>query len=259
MRAYVVTDIEGAAGVSRWEQGGRDGDTPAKQAAMRLLTAEVNACVDGILDAVPGAEVVIWDGHGNGAIVFEDLHPRARLIARGPISAPYLLDRGFDALYFVGQHAMAGTPGATLCHTYSSKTVEYFRLNGVPMGEFGCRAAMAGELGIPTVFVSGDDKAVAEAKALLPGIVGVAVKEGLGLELALHLPVVEARARIREGAAEAIRRAGEIPPVMVAPPYELEVRYLAGQAAPPRLAGNARLVDDRTVVYSAPHTWELPI
>lgn len=259
MRAYILTDIEGAAGVNRWEQGGRDGDSPMKQAAMRLLTAEVNACVDGILDAASGAEVVVWDGHGNGAIVYEELHPRARLIARGPIAAPYLLDRGFDALYFVGQHAMAGTPDATLCHTYSSKTIEHFRLNGTPMGELGCRAAMAGELGIPTVFVSGDDKAVAEAKALVPEVVGVAVKEGLGLELALHLSPVEARARILEGAAEATRRAGAIPPVRVVPPFELEVRYLVGQSAPLRLPGNARLLDGRTVLYSAAHTWELPI
>ncbi len=259
MRAYILTDIEGVAGVNRWEQGGRDGDSPAKHAAMRLLTAEVNACVDGILDAAADAEVVVWDGHGNGAIVYEDLHPRARLIARAPIAAPYLLDRGFDALYFVGQHAMAGTPGATLCHTYSSKTIEYFRLNGVPMGEFGCRAAMAGELGIPTVFVSGDDKAVAEARALVPEIAGVAVKEGLGPELALHLSAAEARARIREGAAEATRRAGTIRPVLVAPPYVLEVRYLVGQEAPLRLPGNARALDSRTVVYSAAHTWELPM
>ncbi len=259
MRAYIMTDIEGAAGVSRWEQAGRDGDSPAKQAAMRLLTAEVGACVDGILDAAPDAEVVGWDGHGNGAIVYEDLHPRAKLIARGPIAPPYLLDRGFDALYFVGQHAMAGTPGAPLCHTYSSRTIEYFRLNGTPMGELGCRAAMAGELGVPTVFVSGDDKAIAEAKDLIPEVVGVAVKEGLGVELALHLSAAEARTLIRQGAAEATRRAGSIPPLRVAPPYQLEVRYLVGQSAPLRLTANARLLDDRTILYTAAHTWELPI
>ena len=259
MRAYVLTDIEGVAGVSRWEQAGRDGDSPAKQAAMRLLTAEVNACVDGILDAEPSAEVVVWDGHGNGAIVYEELHSRARLIARGPIAAPYFLDRGFDALYFVGQHAMAGTLNAPLCHTYSSRTIERFLLNEVPMGEFGCRAAMAGELRVPAVFVSSDDKAVAEARALVPEVVGVAVKEGLGLELALHLSPAEARTRIREGAAEATRRASGIPPVPAVPPYRLEVRYLVGQSPPTRLPPNARLLDDRTVVYTAEHTWELPI
>lgn len=259
MRAYILTDIEGAAGVSRWAQAGRDGDNPSKQAAMRLLTAEVNACVEGILDAEPASEIVVWDGHGNGAIVYEELHSKARLIARGPIAAPYFLDRGFDALFVVGQHAMAGTPAAPLCHTYSSETIEYFKLNGRPMGELGCRAVMAGELGIPTVFVAGDDKAVAEAKALVPKIVGVAVKEGLGVELALHLSPTEARRRIREGAAEAARQSRAIPPVQVAAPYQLEVRYIVGRSTPPSLPPNARRLDDRTILYTAEHTWGLPI
>ena len=204
----------------------------------RLLTLEVNACVEGILQIDPQAEVVVLDGHGSGGIDYELLHDRAELVAGRRVQAPYGLDASFDSLFFVGQHAMAGTPDAPLAHTYSSRTVEYHMLNGVPFGEFGLGAPMAGTLfGVPAAFLAGDDKAVAEALALVPELVGVVTKVGLGLEAARSLSPNQARALIRSGAAEACRRvqAGRIPPVRIPPPYRLEVRVLPGQEA--RLQG----------------------
>ena len=185
MKIYILTDLEGVAMVSRFSQTREEG--PQKQAAMKLLTHEVNAAVDGILDVDADAEIVVWDGHGTGGIDVLEFHPKAKLIARGPIRPPYYLDATYDALFFLGQHAMAGTPNAPLSHTYSSLSIEYYKLNGKMIGEFGCRAALAGTFNVPTVFISGDDKAVAEAKQLIPGIYGVETKEGLGQELALHL------------------------------------------------------------------------
>lgn len=224
MKLYIITDLEGVAGVQRWEQTRERG--PLNEQAMRLLTAEVNAAVDGILDTEPRADVVVWDGHGSGGIDVERLHSQARFIPRGPIAPPYFLDEGFDALFFVGQHAMAGTPDAPLSHTYSSKAIEYYKLNGIPMGEFGCRAALAGSLGISSVFISGDDHAVAEARALVPNIYGAVVKEGRGIEMAIHLPPARARDLIREVAAEATRHVGDIPPLILEPPYLQEIRLL---------------------------------
>ena len=188
MKYYVMTDLEGPAGVNRWAQT-REGETPEKAAAMRLLTAEVNAAVDGLRDADPNAQIVVWDGHGaGGGLVFEELHPDMTVVLHGKgMGAPHHLDATFDALLFVGQHAMADTPDAPLCHTYSSRTVSHYKLNGTLVGEIGCVAAMAGSLGVPVLFLSGDDKACAEARALIPGVVTVETKQGLGVELALHL------------------------------------------------------------------------
>ena len=81
---------------------------------MKLLTQEVNAAVDGILDVDADADIVVWDGHGTGGIDVLDFHPQAKLIARGPIHPPYYLDEGYAALFFVGQHAMAGTAKCAL-------------------------------------------------------------------------------------------------------------------------------------------------
>jgi D-amino peptidase len=233
LKIHIITDLEGAAMVFNFGQT-RDGppSDPLRAEAMRILTQEINACVDGILDFDPDADVLVWDGHGSGGIWYEDVHEKARY-TRGT-TMPWGLDESYDAVFFVGQHAMAGTAAAPLAHTYSSKTVEYYKLNGQPVGEFGMRAYMAGTLfDVPVAFLSGDDKAVLEAQALVPDIVGVAVKEGTGLEGAISLSPARARALIREGARRAceLARAGAIRPVKLDPPYEWEVRYLEGEEA----------------------------
>ena len=257
MKIYILTDLEGPAMVSRFRQTREEG--PDKQTAMKLLTWEINAAVDGILDAAPDAEVVVWDGHGSGGIDVLEFHPKAKLIARGPIRPPYYLDETYDALFFVGQHAMAGTSNAPLSHTYSSKSIEYYELNGEPIGEFGCRAVMAGCLNVPTVFISGDDKAVVEAKQLVPNIYGVETKQGLGQELALHLSPHRAQELIRETAAEASRNIDRIEPVKIQPPYELEIRVLEGQSIGGYLRRGALKIDDRTAVKRSDDICDLPI
>jgi D-amino peptidase len=260
VKIYMITDLEGPAMVSRFSQTRDvDGSPEEKREAMSLLTAEVNAAVDGILDASPDADVIVWDGHGDGGIDVMAFHPRAKLIARGPIRPPYFMDRSFDAQFFVGQHAMAGTKDAPLCHTYSSRTVEHFKLNGRFVGELGARAILAGSMGVPTVFVAGDDKAAAEARALVPRIHTAVVKQGLGPELALHLSPAAARALIRRIAAEATADIGSIPPVTMAPPYELEVRVYPGVGLGGYLERGAVKVDDRTAVFRTDDLCDLPI
>lgn len=253
MKIYIVTDLEGPAGVNRWAQT-REGETPEKTVAMRLLTEEVNAAIDGILDAEPSADIIVWDGHGaGGGLVFELVHSRARVILHGKgMKAPFHLDPSFDALFFVGQHAMAGTPDAPLCHTYSSRTVEYYKLNGEAIGEIGCMSAMAGAMGIPTVFLSGDDKACIEAQALIPHIVTVATKQGLGVELALHLSPETARQAIRKGADMAIRAVPRISPFTPPPPYELEIQVQEGCSIGGYLERGFERLDKRTVVMRRP-------
>lgn len=255
MKIYILTDLEGPAMVSRFDQTREEG--PQKWAAMKLLTWEVNAAIDGILEVDQHAEIVVWDGHGNGGIDVADFHPEAKLIARGPISPPYYLDETYDALYFVGQHAMAGTSNAPLSHTYSSRSIEYYKLNGRQIGEFGCRAAMAGEFDVPTVFISGDDKAVLEAKQLVSDIYAVETKQGLGQELALHLSPQKSRESIRKTAAEACSNICRITPLKIDPPYEQEIRVLEGQSIEGYLRRGATRVDDRTVVKYADTICEL--
>ncbi len=255
MKIYILTDLEGPAMVSRFSQTREEG--PQKQTAMKLLTWEVNAAVDGILAVDPAAEIVVWDGHGNGGIDVLEFHPEAKLIARGPIGPPYYLDETYDALLFVGQHAMAGTPNAPLSHTYSSRAIEHYKLNERLIGEFGCRAAMAGEFDVPTAFISGDDKAVVEAQQLISNIYAVETKQGLGQELALHLSPQKSRESIRKTVAEACKNINRITPLKIEPPYKQEIRVLEGQSIEGYLRRGAVRIDDRTVLKCADTVCEL--
>lgn len=149
-----------------------------------LLTHEVNAAVQGAVDA--GVDtIVVSDAHFRGHnILFSELHPAAELI-HGTMRPNWLpcLEEGFDAFVQTGAHAMAGTPDAILCHSMELDIVR-IELNGEGIGEIGMAAAAAGSLGIPTIMVSGDRAAVAGMQALVPQAEGAIVKEGLGRNLA---------------------------------------------------------------------------
>jgi D-amino peptidase len=227
---------------------------------MKQLAREVNAAVEGILDVDPHAEIHVWDGHGPGGLNREDLDPPAFYLREG---RPYNnLDSSYAALLFVGQHAMAGTYNAPLAHTYSSRSIAYYRLNGAFVGEFGARAIVAGNAGVPTVYLSGDDKALLEAQMWVPQIHGAVTKLGRGLNQADHLTQEESCALIRRTAAEACRRIAEVPPLTMPGPYELEVRYLQPQEWEKRTwrdGVEATVLDSRTVLLQADDLRALPV
>lgn len=221
MRLFILTDLEGVAGIDSFSQT-RTNDLNQKGPAMQQLAAEVNACIEGIRSVRPDAEVDVWDGHGSGGLHAADL-VGGRYLREG---RPYQDLKGYTALLFVGQHAMAGSAFAPLCHTYSSLQVAYYKLNGIYIGEFGARALIAGHQGVPTIFLSGDDKAALEAQMFVPGIETAVVKWGKGLEAAVHLDPVEACDVVRQGAVRAVQRMGEIEPLAaIKPPYTFEFRY----------------------------------
>lgn len=222
MKIYILSDIEGAAGVTHFAKQCEPGGGAGYAQAKRWLTREVNAAITGIYEEAPNAEIVVWDGHGEGCIDLDELDERVWLIPRGPLQAPYGLDESFDALFFVGQHARASS-GGVLCHSYTF-AVEGMWLNGNEVGEFGCRAAMAGVLGVPTVFLSGDDCAAHEAQELIPNIVTVETKKSINEELAITRHPRRACELIRDGARQAVRVIPSIKPFQLSPPYEQKIR-----------------------------------
>jgi D-amino peptidase len=260
-KIFVLTDLEGVAGVASF----RDQTFPEGkyyEAAKRLLTAEVNAAVAGMVAA--GVEdVLVFDAHGPGGIVFEELHPAAQLLHGRPLAPweriqPVVAE--YDAAMVIGQHAMAGVTTGNLNHTQNSRAVDYYRLNGRPIGETAQFALFAGALGVPVIFLSGDEAACREAEELNPGIVTVAVKRGLGRESAISLSAAEARRRIREGVERALarHRADPLPPLRWPGPYELEMRFFATTDADARAAQpGAERVDGQTVRFRSDRILDL--
>jgi D-aminopeptidase len=253
MKIYIMTDMEGVAEVvsstdycapdSRYYEVGRE-----------LTTLETNAAIEGALEA-GATDVLVVDGHGAGAINPLLLHPTARLLAGRPRPTGYPfgasdLDTAFDAAFFVGQHAKSNTDGGHLAHS-NSFAVEDITINGVSVGELGRSMAIYATYGVPTVLVCGDAACCAEARALVPEVETVAVKEGLrrgsatGLDpeantlfngAAIHLHPERARQLIRAAATRALRRRAEISRFRLRPPFTLVSRLRPTTDEPPKVA-----------------------
>ncbi|MGI6609458.1 MAG: M55 family metallopeptidase [Limnochordia bacterium] len=250
MKFYVVTDLEGVSGVDRFNQ--TYGDEPFRFASMRQLTQEVNACIRGILDACPDAVIDMSDGHGSGGIIKEEMDSRANYVRGRDQTRPrYTLLSQYDAVMFVGQHAMAGMAHAPLCHTMSSKNIVYYRINNIYVGEFGFWTAIAGFQKTPVIFACGDDKLVEEAKALVPNISTVVTKWGKGWQKARHVPPEEVCAQIQSTVSAACQRIDEVAPLCFEPPYAWEVRYIYPYRTPARKIEGVRAdqIDAHTMLY----------
>ncbi len=117
MRIYILTDLEGVSGIVDFDRQCWP-HSPDFRRSQELLTGEVNAAVQGAVEA--GAEqVVVCDAHSRGHnILVENLHPQAELI-QGSMRPHWLpwIEEGFDAFMQLGIHAMAGTLNAALCHS----------------------------------------------------------------------------------------------------------------------------------------------
>lgn len=245
-KIYIMTDAEGVAGmINSVDWGSAQGRY--NDLCKELLTCEVNAAIEGF--ASEGVEeFLVADGHGPGMINPVLLDPRALLLRGFPEGFPYSLDESFDAIAWVGQHAMSRTEYAHLAHTGSMAKYE-FTINGRPVGEFGQLAMCASELGVRVVFGSGDRAFCMEAAELVPGMETVEVKRGItpgrGDECdakqyaarntaAIHVHPEKARALIRAGASRAIQRAAkeEFGIITLNPPFEMVKTFRATEERP---------------------------
>jgi D-amino peptidase len=263
MKVYIVTDMEGVDCVVLWKQTGIEGlNEPMYQQARHLLTAEVNAAVDGAIEG--GAnEVLVVDGHGaNSAynLVPEELSDDAQYVLGSPWDR-YLpsFDDTVDMVFMVGQHAMAGTKAGVLDHTMSSKNWVNAYINGVKVGEIGFVAYFAGDYDVPVTFLSGDLAACNEAKALMgKEIVTAAVKIGLARNSARCLTPRAAQALIRQGAKEAISKKREVKPLLSKSPVEVVVELLDSSSAKSLLSRkNCEPVNERTVKFTGENIAEV--
>jgi len=223
MKVYISCDMEGISGVVAGRQTEMSNEEYKR--AQKLMTREVNAAIEGAL-AGGATEILVNDSHGSMRnILIEELNPNAQLISGSPkpLSMMQGIDESsFDAAFFIGYHAQAGTAYSVLDHTYSG-IVYQVSLNGQLLGETGLNAALAGYFGVPVVLVTGDKLLVEEATALLETAEGVAVKESYGRYAAKCLAPETVHALIREAAQSALSRDGR--PFIIEPPITLAVDF----------------------------------
>ena len=227
VRLYMSVDMEGITGVAVGKQvlpGEKD-----YERFRRLMTLEANAAIEGALEA-GAADIVVSDGHGPMTnLLVEDLHPSARLMSGSNRLLGQLegIDRGFDAVFFLGYHQREGGGDGILNHTLIGRIVYEIRLNGAPADEALINAGLAGSFDVPVALVSGDSTVCTEAQQRFPGVVVAPVKEAFDRYVGLSLTPQRAHALIRERAAEAVRKveAGQVAPYRVPAPVTFQVDF----------------------------------
>jgi len=254
MKVYVSVDMEGIGGISHPDPTTRgDAGYPA---AVALMVGEANAAVEGAF-AGGATEVTVNDSHGQMFnLTPEAMDPRAVLVqGQKPWSMVQgARDGGFGVALFVGYHARAGHPIGTISHTYSTAPT-LTTLQDRPVGESGINAIVLGAWGVPVGLVSGDDALAEETAAWLPWAERVVVKAVVSRRAAASVHPSVARARVRDGAERAVRRAiaGELEVLEVGSPVRLQADYRdAGQADYAALVPGAERVGDRGVLVVAP-------
>ena len=250
MRVFISADMEGVAGITsdrHREPGNED-----YQWGRRLMMGEVNAAVAGAFDA--GAkEVLVNDSHNTmDNLQPHHLDPRAKLLSGSlkPLSMMEGFSRRFDAALFIGYHAKRGTPGAIMDHTYSERAVNTVRINGRFAGETLINGLVAGYLGVPLVFVSGDRALAREVRSLDPAIRSVVVKEAVTRYSAVceHPEVV--RKRIRTGVQQALSASRWPKPLRLRSPYRFEIAFIHTHMADMSMrVPGVRRKDGRTVAF----------
>jgi D-amino peptidase len=252
MKVFISADMEGTAGVTDRDQVTPETHDYAR--FRRLMTEEVNAAVLGALEG--GAkEIVVNDSHGSMRnLLIEELHPQVQLISGRPKPHGMMqgIENSFDAVFFTGYHAAAGTQNGVLDHTYRGTTVRQIKLGNLVVGEAGFNAALAGHFKVPVALVTGDATAVAQTKKLLTQVEAVAVKEPIGRNAARSFQPVEARRRIKEGATRALKRARDLKPLILPRPVMVELDWVTSAMADQCMLIPAMTrVNPRAVSYKA--------
>jgi D-amino peptidase len=242
------TDLEGVTGLDDVER--IDSEKPdLYRRTCESLMLDINVAVAGAFDG--GADhVTVADGHGGQDrhnFILDMLDERAEYDTRPNRHWWGILDESYDASFFVGAHAMAGTMNGFLDHTMSFSVLNWY-LNGRRIGELTMWAIVAGAFGVPLVMVSGDEAACAEARAFFAPVETAAVKQGVGRNRAIAYPADEARARISEAARQAIQLVGKAEPYRPTWPREVRIEYARTDYADAgALRGGAERLDARTI------------
>ncbi|HUS78548.1 MAG TPA: M55 family metallopeptidase [Patescibacteria group bacterium] len=249
-KVIISVDMEGITSIVSGNMTGTS--QPDYGMGRSLMAGDVNAAIEGILEA-SDASITVSEGHGGMKNIRpEELHEAATLV-RGtpkPLSQICGIDGSFDAAMFIGYHSKKGTLHGTLSHTYSGRAIHSLTVNGMEIGETALNAAVAGYYGVPLVLVAGDLAVTKEAKELNPKIVTVAVKEAVSRTAAKTLHPRVAREMIRRGAIKAMGKIDSIEPFTFEPPIEMYVKFTNAQMADGvEFMPTAERIDGRTIKF----------
>ena len=252
VRILLYHDMEGLAGQDDWRTFlfSHPEKYPEGQ---KMLAADINAVIEGLY-AGGATQVDVVDAHGSGNpdpdVRRDLLDKRAKQVIRDKAFDPYVditEPNVYDAVVAVAMHAKTGSRG------FASHTITLgmdMLLNGKSITESEIVGYSWGRVGVPIIFVSGDDRLQNDLK-ILPWVEFVVTKKATSASTVELRPVDEVHAEMREKAARAVRNISKAKIMTLATPMKAGLH-----AVPP--ASLASLKDlpgityaDQTVTFTA--------
>ena len=224
-KIYISVDMEGIGAIVSSAQTGSAGFEYSK--GRKLMTAEVNAAIEGCLEAGAG-EIVVSDSHGNAQnLIPDEIHEAALLIRSFPRSLLQMegIDETFDAAIFIGYHPKEGTPSANLSHTIWGSKIFELKINGMTVSEAIFNAMVAGHFKVPVIMVAGDQHVAKEALKTFGPVETVITKESLGWLSAKSRHPKFICQEIKEKSRKAVQRIKELNPYVVKTPVRMELTF----------------------------------
>ena len=263
MNYAIACDLEGIAGVVGFPKEGLGTQSKQYQFAVKQAVREINAAARALFDG--GAEkVYVWDNH-NGSLNLDYMELDKRVDIVAGVGAkhrwPGLYDKDIAGVLLIGYHPKADTYAGILSHTCSSVKYQYVKLNGQSVGEIEIDAACAGRLlNAPLMFVASDNKAVAQAKDIMPWIRTVETKEAIGRNLAVLKHPLRVVDEIYDTVKKAVVNLSNMKLYDISDPVEVEIRFLRLEDAESALKSRTKdvmMIDAFTIKYTAKNFLEL--
>jgi len=250
MKVFLSVDMEGITGVTDWRHVMYK--DPEYGEARERMIADVNAVIEAAFEA-GATDVLVNDAHDRmGNLILSKLNAKARLISG--FTKPYGMMQGVegrDAALLIGYHARMGATPAVMDHTLYGGSVSRIRVNGQEVGEPELSALLAGEFGVPVVFLSGDNTVCALAEAFIgPWLRTAVVKQAIGRGAAESLHPDVTAELLRTGVIEALQGLDEACPTRMDLPCDVEIEFLATEMTDAAMISPwAERVDGRTVRF----------
>lgn len=233
---YLSADLEGVTGVTSLPQCYPVDDKTGYHRAVSQLVLELRWVMTQVLAHDPEATFCINDAHNTMInLPWADLGPAVSFIGGKPKPCAMMagLDASFDGAFLIGYHAMAGTLGGNLAHTFHTK-LHTVQINGVSVGEGGMNALYAQEaFGVPVLLASGDQALCQELDAIVPGIQTVETKVGYSLTSAKCHPWQTVQQTYEKAIAELFKAKSTWgkSPIAFSKPYTLTIRLVDALSA----------------------------
>ena len=253
IRVLVYHDMEGLAGQDDWRTFlfSHPERYPEGQ---KMLAADLNAVIDGLF-AGGATQVDVVDAHGSGNpdpdVRRDLLDPRAKQVFRDKPFDPYVditEPNTYDAIVAVAMHAKTGS------HGFASHTITLgmdMLINDKSITESEIVAYSWGRVGVPLVFVSGDDR-LQNDLTIMPWLEFVVTKKATSASTVELRPVDQVHAEMREKAARAVRNLSKAKVMTLATPMRAGLH-----AVPPASLASFKGIPginyaDETVTFTAP-------